>query len=128
MASNIVKSGVTTAGRLVQPLSSLDKAEAQRKVRSLFKAWSRQIPYMKIHYELFYSNKELHDKMKQQFLKNKAVEDIRVIDYLIFRGQLELYETVNAHKTKAHILHYWKDETPQFQKPKDFLGKFLDGH
>jgi len=25
-------------------------------------------------------------------------------------------------------MHYWKDKTPQFQKPKDFLGKFLDGN
>jgi len=128
MASNIVKTGITTGTRLVQPLSSLDKAEAQRKVRSLYKAWCRQIPYMKIHYGLYHADTELHKKMKQQFLKHKTVEDIRVIDYLIFRGQLELYEVVNHHKTKAHVLHYWKDETPQFQKPKDFLGKFLDGN
>jgi len=127
MSSNVVKAGQIGA-RLVQPLSSLDKAEAQRKVRSLYKAWSRQIPYMKITYTMFQSEDELHRKMKQQFLKHKGVEDIRVVDYLIFRGQLELYEVVNAHKTKAHVMHYWKDETPQFQKSKDFLGKFLNGN
>jgi len=126
MASNIVKAGQTGA-RLVQPLSSLDKAEAQRKVRSLYKAWCRQVPYMKIKYELFPSEEEIHKKMKEQFLKHKDVQDLRVVDYLIFRGQLELYEVVNIHKFKAHIMAYWKSDSPPYQKPKDFLGKFLDG-
>lgn len=68
----------------------------------------------------------LHAKLKEQFLKHKDVTDLRVIDYLIFKGQTDFFEIVNIHKTKAHINYWWRDVT-DLPKPKDFLGKFLDG-
>ncbi len=38
---------------------------------------------------------------------------------------MELKETVAKWKQSGHIMAYWKDTVNE--KPKDFLGKFLDG-
>jgi len=128
MSSHLIKAG-QSAARAVQPFSSLDKNEAKRKVRALYKAWYRQVPYTRITYELHQSEDQMKAKIKEHFVKNKDVEDLRVVDYLIFRGQTELYEVVNVHKFKAHLCAYWNHDTKApYQKPKDFLGKFLDGN
>jgi len=123
--ASLIKAAQTA--RLVQPLSSVDRTEAKRKVRALYKAWRRQVPYTRITYQLWPSEEELQRKVKEQFVKHKDVEDLRVIDYLIFRGQTELYETVNVHKHRGHLLNYWRPEVEAPKKPQDFLGKFLDG-
>ena len=39
---------------------------------------------------------------------------------------MELKETVEIWKQKGGIMAFWKEEKDT--KPKDFLGKFLDGH
>jgi NADH dehydrogenase (ubiquinone) 1 alpha subcomplex subunit 6 len=64
-------------------------------------------------------------KLREEFLKNKDVADIRVIDMLVIKGQMELKETVKIWKQKGHIMRWWK-ETHE-PKPTDFLSKFLAG-
>lgn len=64
-------------------------------------------------------------KLKEEFVKNKDVQDIRVIDMLVIKGQMELKEIVNKWKQKGHVMTYWKDSLEP--KPTDFLSKFLNG-
>lgn len=63
--------------------------------------------------------------MKEEFLRNKDVQDIRVIDMLVIKGQMELKEIVKGWKQKGHIMRYWKETVDP--KPTDFLSKFLSG-
>merc|ERR1712055_111291 len=116
-SSRLMNIGVA---RKVQPLLSLDRAEARSRVISLYKAWYRQIPQIEIDYELPVTKAECRIKLKEVFMKNKDVKDIRAIDTLVLRGQMELQETVQIWKQKHGLMAYWK-ETAETTKPKDFM-------
>jgi NADH dehydrogenase (ubiquinone) 1 alpha subcomplex subunit 6 len=92
----------------------------------LYKAWYRQLPYIVKQYDIPKSVETLKQKLRQEFRKNDHVKDIRVIDMLVVKGQMELVETVNFWKQKGTLMNYFKDTVEP--KPKDFLSKFLSGH
>ena len=62
-------------------------------------------------------------KLREEFNKNRHVKDVRVIDMLVVKGQMELVETVKRWKQKGHIMNYFK--TTVNPKPNDFLSKFF---
>ncbi|XP_064116207.1 NADH dehydrogenase [ubiquinone] 1 alpha subcomplex subunit 6 [Macrobrachium rosenbergii] len=115
-----------TVARQVKPLLSVDQGEARRRVLNLYKAWYRQIPYIVLDYDFPKSKEQCRAKLREQFEKHRDVKDIRVIDMLVIKGQMELKETVEIWKQKHGIMSYWRDSVDP--KPKDFLSKFLDGH
>ncbi|XP_017771435.1 PREDICTED: NADH dehydrogenase [ubiquinone] 1 alpha subcomplex subunit 6 [Nicrophorus vespilloides] len=109
--------------RQVKPLLSLDQGQARSRVLNLYKAWYRQLPYIVHKYDIPKSIGDCKNKLREEFLKHKDLTDVRVIDMLVIKGQMELKETVNIWKQKGHIMTFFKDtEEP---KPTDFLSKFL---
>ncbi|XP_034832360.1 NADH dehydrogenase [ubiquinone] 1 alpha subcomplex subunit 6-like [Maniola hyperantus] len=120
------RQAIQVGTKTVRPVLSLTQADARSRVLSLYKAWYRQIPYIVKDYDIPKSEAQCRAKLKESFLKNKDVKDIRVIDILVIKGQMELKEAVNIWKQKGHIMTYFKPtEEP---KPKDFLSKFFSGH
>ncbi|XP_011565461.1 NADH dehydrogenase [ubiquinone] 1 alpha subcomplex subunit 6 [Plutella xylostella] len=120
------KQAIQVGSRYVKPMLSLSKGEARRRVLNLYKAWYRQIPYIVKDFDMPKTEEQCRDKLKEIFLKNKDVSDIRVIDVLVIKGQMELQECVKIWKQKGHVMAYWKpSEEP---KPKDFLSKFFAGN
>lgn len=62
-------------------------------------------------------------KLREMFLRNSAVQDIRVIDMLVIKGQMELKEAALFFKQECHLMAYFKEtETP---RPRDFVSRFL---
>ncbi|CAM1303467.1 NDUFA6 (predicted) [Pycnogonum litorale] len=118
---------VTQVSRQVKPILSLDKYEARRRVLNLYKAWYRQLPYIALDFDLAVTPKELKEKLRQQFMKNKHVTDLRVIDMLVIKGNMELIETIKGWKQASHIMNYFREATVE-PTPKDFLNKFLAGN
>uniref|UniRef100_A0A1B0CJY0 NADH dehydrogenase [ubiquinone] 1 alpha subcomplex subunit 6 n=1 Tax=Lutzomyia longipalpis TaxID=7200 RepID=A0A1B0CJY0_LUTLO len=110
----------------VRPILSVDKTEARRRVFNLYRAWYRQIPYIVMDYDIPKSVEQCREKLREEFLRNKNVTDIRVIDMLVIKGQMELKESVEIWKQKGHIMRYFKET--QEPKPTDFLSKFFSGH
>ncbi|CAH2096190.1 unnamed protein product [Euphydryas editha] len=119
------KQALRVGTKTVRPVLSLNQAEARSRVLNLYKAWYRQIPYIVKDFDIPKSEEQCRAKLKEIFLKNKDVTDIRVIDLLVIKGQMELKETVNTWKQKGHVMTFFKPtEEP---KPKDFLSKFFSG-
>jgi len=117
---------VKTTIRQVKPILSLDKADARRRVLNLYRAWHRQLPYVVLDYDVPKTLEQLQQKLREEFLKNKHVQDIRVVDMLVIKGQMELKEVAERWKQNSHFMDYFK-ETHE-PKPKGFLSKFLAGH
>lgn len=121
MASNQIKH----LGGKVKPIISLNRTDARRRALNLYRAWYRQIPYIIYDMDLPVNQKQLRDKVREKFLENKDVADIRMIDIHIIRGHNELNDSINKFKSLMHYMAYFDDNTNK--KPKDFLSKFLSG-
>ncbi|VDI77863.1 NADH dehydrogenase [ubiquinone] 1 alpha subcomplex subunit 6-like [Mytilus galloprovincialis] len=126
MASKVATQTISQGLKRAKPILSVDKADAKRRVLNLYKQWYRQIPYSVQEYDLLLTEKDCRDKLKEEFLKNKNVSDIRAIDLLVIKGQMELREISNIWKQRNHVMMYFKDTWNA--KPSDFLSKFYEGH
>ncbi|XP_066138493.1 NADH dehydrogenase [ubiquinone] 1 alpha subcomplex subunit 6 [Euwallacea fornicatus] len=109
----------------VKPILSLDKEEARKRALNLYKAWYRQLPFIVKQYDIPKTVEQCKEKLRHEFKKHGEIKDIRIIDMLVIKGQMELKETVNFWKQKNHIMTYFKDTWEP--KPDDFLSKFLSG-
>jgi len=116
---------IVHAGKQVKPILSLDRDEARRRVFNLYRAWYRQVPYICHDFNLEVTERQMRDKVREKFLENRHVSDIRVIDLLVIKGQMELTEIVKMWKQPCHIMTYFKPSINP--KPKDFISKFLAG-
>lgn len=64
---------------------SIDNHEARLRVLALYKAWIRQVPAMKKMYDLPVTEAKCRDTIKANFVKNKNLRDIRVIDMMVIK-------------------------------------------
>ncbi|XP_018568423.1 NADH dehydrogenase [ubiquinone] 1 alpha subcomplex subunit 6 [Anoplophora glabripennis] len=116
---------VRTVVKEVKPILSLDHEEARKRVLNLYKAWHRQLPYIVKQYDIPKNVEQCRNKLREEFTKFDNIKDIRVIDMLVIKGQMELKEVVNMWKQKGHVMSYFKDTVEP--KPQDFISKFLSG-
>jgi len=52
--------------------------------------------------------------------KNRHLTDMRAIDVLVIKGQMELIETAEIWKQRNHIMSYFEEK----KKNTDFLSEF----
>lgn len=74
--------------KVATPILSRTPEEAKRRVLNLYRAWYRQLPFIVKEYGYTYVSAtvpQLQQKLREQFMKNKDVKDIRIIDILVHR-------------------------------------------
>lgn len=77
--------------KVARAILSRTPEEARRRVLHLYRAWYRQLPYIVKEYGYTYMSAtlpQLQQKLREEFIKNKDVKDIRIIDLLVHRVYL----------------------------------------
>ena len=108
----------------VKPIMSSNRLEAQRNVRGLYKQWIRSVPDIIAMYRLPYNQKQVQNRIREEFYKNSHVRDVRVVDLLIVKSQMDLQETLQHWKQSCHMREFFGKPT-DIEKPTTFMGKFL---
>ena len=115
----------SAAMKAARPIMSTSHAEARRRVLHLYRAWLRELPYTIDNYTLPVTVDQAKLIVRKNFNKHRNVQDLRLIDMLIFRGQNELVETAKLWKSAHHVMYYFQEDN-YTSRPTNFMGKFLD--
>lgn len=84
-----------------------------------------QAPEIVSLYGLNVSPQLIRARIRDQFEKNRYVEDLAVIDLLLHKGRQDYQEVMNCWQQEPHILGILLKE-PQRQ-PQTFMQRFLEG-
>ena len=80
------------------------------------------------YYHLDLKSSEIKAKIRQEFEKNRFVNDLKIIDILLFKGRTEYEETMNMWKQKTHVMRYFDgQDSRETRQSSDFLDKFYAG-
>jgi NADH dehydrogenase (ubiquinone) 1 alpha subcomplex subunit 6 len=85
-------------------IASKNFDEARKNALRLYRNCLRAIPYVIRHYKLEFRPHQIKNTLRQEFLRNKNITDPSLIDILVFKGQMELEETLNLWKTRGHVV------------------------
>ncbi|TVY51878.1 NADH-ubiquinone oxidoreductase 14.8 kDa subunit [Lachnellula cervina] len=89
--------------------------------------WILQAPEIQTMYSLNIPVPQLRTKMRQEFERHRYVNQMGVVDMLLFQSHAEFQETLNYWKQLPHILKYFRaDEDPNARLPPDFMSGFLE--
>ena len=107
--------------------TSVSLAQARNRSLALYREWMRAAPEICNLYHLEINSRVVQQRIRQEFEKNRFVRDLSVVDILLFKGRIELEETLNLFKQPTHVMRFFADPFLE-PKPKDFLSKFYNGN
>ncbi|KAF4634598.1 hypothetical protein G7Y89_g3491 [Cudoniella acicularis] len=106
---------------------SVNWSDAKRRVVRSYREWIRSAPEIQTMYSLNIPVAQLRTKMRQEFERHRYVNQLPVVDMLLFQSHAEFQETLNYWKQLPHILKYFRaDEEPNARRAKDFMHGFLE--
>jgi len=129
MASRLPATSVHL-NKAIKPFLSTNRIESKRRVLNLYRAWMRfgdRMPYV---YDIPKDVAECKAAIKEKFVANKNIRDLRTIDYLVAKGQMDLIETKEIWAQKHHVMtRLFGGELTKPERPKegDFMSAFLMG-
>lgn len=83
-----------------------------------------QAPEIVAMYGLVVTPALIRRRIREQFERNRYIDDIRIIDRLLFKGQQQYQETMNVWMQEPHIMGILLQ--PQERRQKSFLEKFYE--
>ncbi|KAK1927417.1 hypothetical protein DB88DRAFT_477947 [Papiliotrema laurentii] len=107
-------------------LQSPTLEHARKRTIQAYREWYRAAPEIVSLYALSVPPSMVRLKIRQDFERNKYVDNLDVINMLLLKNQQEYQETMNGWKQEPHIMHWFKpyEEAPV---PTTFLDKFYSG-
>jgi NADH dehydrogenase (ubiquinone) 1 alpha subcomplex subunit 6 len=76
---------------------------ASKKSVALYRKTLKSIPALISLYQLEQRPLQIQAFFRSEFEKQRHVTDVKVIDVLHFKGDMELVEALNLYKTKHHV-------------------------
>lgn len=111
-----------------QPAAS--KEEARQRAIWLYRTCLRHAPEIQSIYPLDIPISQIRQRMREEFEKNRFVDNLDTINVLLMKGQMELEETLYMWKTRGHVEHMFSKESHEIVKEnekKSWMSGFLDG-
>ncbi|KRX65249.1 Hexaprenyldihydroxybenzoate methyltransferase, mitochondrial, partial [Trichinella sp. T9] len=108
----------------IKPIVSRNPQEARKRVLRVYKDWMKFVPTLNFLYQLHLREDVLRDAIKRQFVRNAEIRDIRVVDILTNKAEVELKNLKEAW-TPGNVLLNTLFEDHVEKKPTDFLSRFL---
>ncbi|PIO72949.1 complex 1 protein [Teladorsagia circumcincta] len=125
-AGKIIRGGAN-AVRQVAPVQSVSKDQARRSVLQVYKDLQRITPTFWWDFGMVDMPLGVfRSVLKQQFMKNAHIDDIRIVDRLVAETRQHMVAIKYAFYNPDHVRNFLFRENVQ-AKPKDFLSKFLNG-
>ncbi|KAF2474042.1 NADH dehydrogenase, alpha subcomplex, subunit 6 [Lindgomyces ingoldianus] len=109
--------------------SSVNFADAKRRVLHSYREWLRAAPEIQQIYTLSLPVSAIRTKVRQEFERHRYVNQLRTVDVLLFNSHQEFQqETLNYWKQLPQVLKYFRaDEDPKVRLPRNFINGFLEG-
>ncbi|KAL8996780.1 MAG: hypothetical protein Q9169_003803 [Polycauliona sp. 2 TL-2023] len=108
--------------------SSVNWQDAKRRVTKSYREWLRGAPEIQQMYSLNMPVSEIRTKIRQEFERHRYVNQLPVVDMLLFQNNSEYQETMNYWKQLPHVLKYFREkENPTAKLPQNFMQGFLEG-
>ncbi|KAF8515703.1 NdufA6 NADH-ubiquinone oxidoreductase 14.8 kDa subunit [Hysterangium stoloniferum] len=106
--------------------SSSSPTESRTRVISLYRDWYRAAPFIVSIYGLSVSPALIRRRLREEVERNRYIGDVRVIDRLIAKWQLEYQETMNVWKQEPHVMGLLL-QPKDTSHHKTFMEKFYSG-
>lgn len=92
----------TIPARLARTVqASTSHAEARTRVIRAYRAWYRSAPEICALYALNVSPSAVRLKIRQDFERNRKIDDLNIINVLLHKNQQEYQETMNCWKQEV---------------------------
>ncbi|EEH41260.2 hypothetical protein PAAG_03546 [Paracoccidioides lutzii Pb01] len=85
-------------------------------------------PEIQNMYSLSLPVSAIRTKIRQEFERHRYVNQLPVVDVLLFQSHSEYQEMLNYWKQLSHVMKYFRvEEDPTAKLPKNFMSRFLEG-
>lgn len=108
--------------KALRPFLSSSNEEAKKRVLNLYKLWYRQVPYVVNDFDIPLTVEQCRAKIRSEFEANKHLTDMRAIDVLVVKGQMDLVETAEIWKQRSHVMTMFEGKVSK--KSDGFLNDF----
>jgi NADH dehydrogenase (ubiquinone) 1 alpha subcomplex subunit 6 len=102
---------------------SKNLTEAYARSRALYRDYYRSAPEICALYALDVPPSTLRAKFRTKFEANSKINDLAVLDLLLFKGRIEYQETMNAWKQVPHIMKWFTEEEVSFLRWSGSVGR-----
>ncbi|GME94399.1 NADH dehydrogenase (ubiquinone) activity protein [[Candida] boidinii] len=104
------------------------KPEMRLRVLNLYRRYLRHSKDFVNSYDLDIPASQVKTKVRQEFERQRFVNDIKVQNVLYMKAQMEFQELVNFWKQTCHVMKYFETYESYDKSSKDtFVEKFLKG-
>lgn len=103
------------------------------RVLDLYRRTLREVPRTINVFDLSFTEAEMRSKVRGLFSRYKNVQDGAVIDRLVYKGELDLEETVHVWKQRTHLMRLLDGDddaqvvVQQHKGESSFLRGFYEG-